>query len=943
MLTPGDKMTPQLPTMTPQEFVARWRDAGFGERQGAQSFFNDLCGLVGHATPAGYGDPETFTFEKWVPGGFADAYFEEHFGWEFKGQDAQLDGAFDQLLRYQVHLKTPPLLIVSSFETIRIQTNFPGMETARYDLGIGELEQPERLGLVRDMFFAPRRFRERLRSVHAVTRDTASLFQSIVMDMEARNEDPERLARYLNQLVFCLYSEDAGLLPEGLFTRIVGQHYRDPATFDEAIRSLFRLMATGGHAGADQIAHFNGDLFNVVDTVELSTVALQRLGEACERNWRDVEPSIFGTLFERALDASKRAQTGAHYTGADDIELVVEPVLMTPLRREWGETQAAIEKLLDTEQDANAVVATTQRAGPDPLNALATALRTRAREELEAFRERLASVRVLDPACGSGNFLYIALRSLLDLERELIDFAAVQGWRALTPTVQPDQMLGLETNHYAAELARTALWIGYIQWHQANGFPYTQRPILTPLDTIRQTDAILDLSDPGHPAEPEWPAAEFIVGNPPFLGGKLLRNGLGNEYVDALFKQYDGKVPAEADLVCYWFDKAQREIEAGQVKRAGLLATQGIRGGANRRVLQRIKETGDIFMAWSDHPWVLDGAAVHISIVGFDDGAELEQTLDGQPVPAINANLTVGVDLTAAKRLAENLGIAFMGDTKGGPFDIPDKLARQMLSSPNPHGKGNEDVVRPWVNGRDITDRSRGMWIIDFGDTPIDQAVLYEAPFEFVNRHVRPTRINNRRALYANNWWWHMEPRPGMRGALNGLTRYIATPRVTKHRLFAWIASDTLSDSAIIAVAREDDYTFGVLHSRFHELWARGMGTQLREVESGFRYTPTTCFETFPFPQPTEEQRDAISAAAAELDRLREGWLNPEGVSAAELRKRTLTNLYNQRPMWLENIHARLDAAVADAYDWPADMADGEILERLLALNLERAEAETNS
>ena len=281
--------------------------------------------------------------------------------WEFKGQDAQLDGAFGQLLRYQVHLKTPPLLIVSSFETIRIQTNFPGMETARYDVGIAELEQPERLGLVRDVFFAPQRFRERLRSVDAVTRETASLFQSIVVDMEAQNEDPERLARYLNQLVFCLYSEDAGLLPEGLFTRIVAQYYRDPATFDRAIRSLFAQMATGGFSGTDEIAHFNGDLFNVVDTVELSTNARQRLGEACKRNWRDIEPSIFATLFERALDASNRAQMGAHYTGAKGIELVVEPVVMTPLRREWEETRAAIGELLDAEQDSNTVVATTQR------------------------------------------------------------------------------------------------------------------------------------------------------------------------------------------------------------------------------------------------------------------------------------------------------------------------------------------------------------------------------------------------------------------------------------------------------------------------------------------------------------------------------------------------------------------------------------------------------
>ena len=313
-----------------------------------------------------------------------------------------------------------------------------------------------------------------------------------------------------------------------------------------------------------------------------------------------------------------------------------------------------------------------------------------------------------------------------------------------------------------------------------------------------------------------------LLGIVPFVGQYVLASITG---VDALFAQYNGKVPAEADLVCYWFDKAQREIETGSVKRAGLLATQGIRGGANRRVLQRIKETGDIFMAWSDHPWVLEGAAVHISIVGFDDGSEGERALDGQSVPAINANLTVGVDLTAAKRLKENLGIAFMGDTKGGPFDIPDELAQRMLSSPNPHGKSSEEVVQPWVNGRDITGRRRGMWIIDFGDMSLEQAARYETPFEYVNSNVRPQREKSKSTIA--NWWLHERPRPDMRKALQGINRYVATPRVSKHRLFAWMGSETLSDSAIITFARDDDYTFGVLQSRFHELWALAMGTQL--------------------------------------------------------------------------------------------------------------------
>ena len=937
-------MTPQLPTMTPQEFAGRWHDAGFGERQGAQSFFNDLCGLVGHATPAAYSDPEAFTFEKSVPGGFADAYFEEHFGWEFKGQDAQLDSAFDQLLRYQVHLKTPPLLIVSSFETIRIQTNFPGMETARYDVGIAELEQPDQLGLVRDAFFAPQRYRERLRSVDAVTRETASLFQSIVVDMEARNEDTERLAHYLNQLVFCLYSEDAGLLPEGLFTRIVAQHYREPTTFDEAIRSLFRLMATGGHAGADQIAQFNGDLFNVVDTVELSTVALQRLGEACDRNWRDIEPSIFGTLFERALDASKRAQTGAHYTGADDIELVVEPVVMTPLRREWQETRAAIDKLLDSEQESNAVLATTQRTGFEPLTTLVTALRTTARERLDAFRQRLASVKVLDPACGSGNFLYIALRSLLDLEQEVIDFAAVNGWHGLTPSVQPDQMLGLEINHYAAELARTALWIGYIQWHHANGFRYTQQPLLIPLDTIRQTDAILDLTNPDNPAEPEWPAAEFIVGNPPFLGGRLLLTQFGDAYVKALYGLYGKRIPNSSDICCYWLEKARALIEMGKCSRAGLLATQGVRFQSNRAVMSRIKETGDIFEAYADMNWVLDGATVHISVVCFDDGSADVRMLDGVVVSNINIDLTAGTDLTLAKRLQENLDIAFRGIDKIGEFDIDEATAISMMGQSNPDGRTNRDVIKRWINGKDITERSRDVWAIDFGvNLPEAEAALYEAPFEYVKRVVRPTRIKNRMRWRADNWWLHGSPASTMRQKLSSLTQYIATPKVSKHRFFVWLTADMLPSNLVIAIASEDDYMLGVLSSSIHELWARSVGSQLRESESGGTYTPTTCFQTFPFPRPTEGQREAIGAAAAELNSLREGWLNPPGVSAAELRKRTLTNLYNQRSTWLENIHARLDAAVADAYGWAADLPDTEILERLLALNLERAKAETTT
>ena len=456
--------------------------------------------------------------------------------------------------------------------------------------------------------------------------------------------------------------------------------------------------------------------------------------------------------------------------------------------------------------------------------------------------------------------------------------------------------------------------------------------------SIQRADSILACDGAGHPQEQEWRPAEFIIGNPPFLGGKLLRANLGDEYVDALFSVYHGRVSAEADLVCYWFEKARDMLDRECTMRVGLLATQGIRGGANRNVLRRIKESGDIFLAWPDQPWVLEGAAVHTSIVGFDDGSETVRELDGETVGSINANLMTGPDITEARRLKENRGAAFQGPVKVGSFDIPGSLAQEMLASPNPDSRDNRDVLSPWLNGRDVTERSRGKWIIDFQDMPLEQAALYEAPFEYVKKHVLPLREGNRDRQRRTNWWRLGRSGEDLREAVRPLTRFIVTPRVSKHRVFVWVIPETLPDSAVVAIARDDDYTFGVLHSRFHEVWARAMVTQLREVESGFRYTPTTCFETFPFPEPTDAQREAIAEAARKLDELRQGWLNPTGLTASQLKQRTLTNLYNARPTWLKNLHEQLDHAVADSYGWPHDLPTSEILERLLALNLQRAD-----
>ena len=851
-------MTPREPGLHPDKFVAKWRGVQFGEKQASQEMFLDVCALVGHPTPVEYGNSAVFTFEKWVPGGFADAYLEGAFGWEFKGSDDDLNAALNQLLRYQVHLKTPPLLIVSSFHTIWIQTNFQGMETVRHVIPIRDLDQPSNLNKLRYAFFAPAELRPG-RSVEAVTRETADLFQGIVADMEQHNEDPERLARYLNQIVFCLYAEDAGLLAGRPFSQIVKEHFKDPELFEQAVGNLFAQMAGGGMFGATPVAHFNGDLFINAETIKLSEAALQRLGVAAQKNWRDIEPSIFGTLFERALDASKRSHLGAHYTGAEDIMLVVEPVVMAPLRAEWESVQREVGNLVIEDDAETAWV------------------------RLAAFQQRLFEVEVLDPACGSGNFLYLALRSLLNLEKQVIDVAATHGWENLVPTVKPDQMLGLEINPYAAELARTALWIGYIQWHQNNGFPYTHSPILTPLVSIRKTDAILAEGDTGDPREPEWPAAEFIVGNPPFLGHVPFRTQLGDDYVEAVYSLYGNRIPNSSDLCCYWLEKARAHIEAGDCRRAGLLATQAIRFQSNRTVLLRIKGSGDIFDAASDKNWILDGAAVHISIICFDDGSESDRTLDGQAVSHINADLTGGPDLTQAKPLAENQNLAFQGIGKVGDFDISEATAAKMLAQPNPDGRPNEDVIKRWINGIDIAQRPRNVWAIDFGvDMPLTEAALYEAPFEYVKEKVMPERIKNKMPWRAENWWRHGYPATTMRHALSPLQRYIATPKVAKHRFFVWLTSDMLASNLAIAIASDDDYMLGVLSSSIHESWARHLGSQLRESDSGGTYTPTTCFETFPFPEPNGEQREAITEAARELNKLREGWLNPPNTPKSE-------------------------------------------------------------
>jgi hypothetical protein len=926
--------------MTPQEFVAKWRPSTLKERSGSQEHFIDLCRMLGHETPAqADSDGVWFTFERGAEKstggqGWADVWKKGFFAWEYKGKHKDLDAAYAQLLRYCDALLNPPLLVVSDMETIVVHTNFNNAVKREIRIGFDDLTTEAGQATLRAVFNKPESLRAE-ETPEGVTKKAAADFSKLAESLRDRGHDSEEAAHFLIRILFCLFAEDIKLLPDKLVSRLVAETREDPATFGRQLKALFGHMAIGGYFGLDRIPHFNGGLFDDDTILELTRDDLRILHRVSQLDWSSIEPSILGTLFERGLDPSKRSQIGAHYTSRDDILLIVEPVLMRPLRRRWDEVRAEVEK-----------VASEWRVAPAAGGKKAK-LRNQLQKLLHSFADEIADTKVLDPACGGGNFLYVALRELLNLEKEVITLSTSLGFPLSIPTSDPRQLYGIEINEYAHELAQATVWIGYIQWLHENGFGWPAEPLLKKLDNIEHKDAILAFDADGNPVEPEWPEAIVVIGNPPFLGDKKMRAELGDRYTDAVRQLYSERLPGGVDLCCYWFEKARTMIEADRLQRAGLLATQGIRGGANRTVLERIKETGGIFWAHSDRTWILDGAAVHVSMVGFDNRTEASRILDGDPVRDINANLSGAANFTVARVLVENHGISFVGASPKGAFEITATTAHEMLpAAGNPDGRPNSDVLRPLAAAVDLAQRNRGLWTIDFGLMPLEDAAQYERPFEHLKERVYPVRSRNRRAVYAQRWWQYAEARPGMRTALAELSRFIATPRHSKHRLMVWVNSCALANDSTIVFAREDDYFYGVLHSRVHELWARRQGTQVRERESGFRYTPTTCFDTFPFPwppgkEPVDDPRvQAIAAAAKDLVEKRDRWLNPEGTSEAELKKRALTNLYNQRPTWLDLAHKRLDEAALDAYAWPHDLTDDQILERLLALNLQRAAEE---
>ncbi len=1045
--------------MTPGFFKEKWAKFSGKESAAYQEHFNDLCRMLGVPTPI-EADPtgnDSFCFQKRVAKdaelfefdaaggvqptkekrGFADVWKRDCFGWEYKGPGEDLEDAYRQLLRYRESLLNPPLLIVCDFHRYIVRTNFNGAVQETHDFTNAEIDSPAALRVLRAALAKPEKLRPQ-ETTADVTKKLAEKIAAIALSLQGREavelanaktrrahsvaqKKNLRIARFLNRLVFCFFAEDTGLLPANIFAEVCAIGLKDPKRFAETLEDLFKCMAKGGRFGTHKIRHFNGHLFEDATVFELLPAEIEQLADAASSDWQSIRPAIMGTLFERALDDSQRTQLGAYYTSEEDIKILVEPVLMAPLRREWLSIRQSLTPLLAKGKPTSAP-----------------------RDTLAAFQKKLAGVTVLDPACGSGNFLYVGLQLLLGLEKEIITAAAQFGF-TFTPEVSVQQLRAIEINSYAYELAQVSVQIGALQWRRDNGFDNDRTPVLQNLDGFENKDALLNETFRKKPknlkaaqaeehdgqdelfkvyTEREWPACDVIVGNPPFLGDKLMRKELGKQlgadYPKSLWEVFGDRLPRASNLCCYWFEKARQQINDGKCARAGLLATTAITQGKSRHVIERIVECGHIFFVISDRDWILDGANVRICMVGWTSADSTEPTMrDGVEIKGVNADLTVGNNLTRKMRLLANTGRCFMGTTKVGAFDIKQETALGWLPQPNPHGKPNSDVLRPFRNGSDLVREDSHRWIVDFGSgTGMESAALYGYPFGHVDQRVKLKRLKNNNKWRRDNWWLLGRTLPDFRKATTGLSRYIGTARVAKHRLFVWQDSPVLPDSKVIAVAFDDDFHFGILHSRIHEIWTNA--TCAKHAGERRTYKPTDCFETFPFPFPDDTVQDplqtvakfraahyhndqssvlredppptlpaehhvAIAAAAKELNEYRERWLNPpewtqtrtltfpgsadgpwvryidaqtvdsqtgvgtvcytrleprDAECAAKLKKRTLTNLYNERPSWLDLAHKRLDAAVAAAYGWPADLSDDEMLSRLLELNLARAAAE---
>jgi len=1066
--------TPDLDT-----FITRWAASGAAERANYQLFLSELCDLLGVERPRpATDDPSAnaYVFEKPVPlahgtTGFIDLYRRGCFVLEAKqgsapprplgegggeglsspdpqtlsltlsqgarepaprgrkkrgtavrgtaGWDTALERARAQAQTYARSLppgeiaggRPPFLIVVDVGNTIDLYSEFtrsggnyvPFPDPHHFRLRLDDLRDEASRDLLRAVWDTPLSLDPARRSAR-VTRAIAERLAELAKTLEQAH-DADTVAHFLMRCLFTMFAEDVGLLPEGAFTQLLADLRPDPVGFKPLVEHLWHSMNTGGFSVALRrpILRFNGGLFADPTALPLDGEQIALLIDAARADWRDVEPAIFGTLLERALDPRERHKLGAHYTPRAYVERLVEPTVIAPLRGEWAGVQAAALRHHQRGDDGAALA------------------------EVEAFLHRLAHVTVLDPACGSGNFLYVTLEQMKRLEGEALNLLrdlggaprlALEGF-----TVTPQQFRGIEVNPRAAAIAELVLWIGYLQWHRrTRGEVAPAEPIIRDFHNIERRDAVLawdrvePLTGPDgrpvtrwdgrttkrHPATGElvpdeaaqtpvwryvnprpaaWPAADFVVGNPPFIGAKRMRDALGDDYIDALMAAWP-EIPQATDYVTRWWHKAATLVRNGNIRSFGLITTNSLSQAFNRRAIEphlnAVDKPLSLSFAVADHPWVdsTDGAAVRISMTAAIPG-RAEGTLlvvaeehaesassSGDLVKAtftrrgiIHSDLTVGVDVSIAKELEANYGLCAVGmKTIGSGFILNQEEALHYGVGPSSEVS---KYVRPYLSGRDFASTTRGVYVIDFfGLTENEVRSNFPELYQHLLIKVKPFRDVNRNRIFREQWWVIGHPRPVFREFTRELARYVVTIETAKHRYFAFVPSATTPDSTLVTFGFDDAYYLGVLSSTVHVTWALATGGTLEDRP---RYNKTRCFETFPFPDASDTQRAAIRTLAEQLDahRKRQQALHP---------RLTLTDMYNvlaklragealneaERRVHeqglvaiLRQLHDELDLAVLEAYGWgdlikkglSADLADSADLRSPEASTLKSAQS----
>jgi hypothetical protein len=1047
------------------DFITRWQQSGGSERANFQTFANELCDVLGvpRPTPASetaignayhFEHPVTFIHTGSQSRGFVDLYRAGHFVMEAKqgvsGDQPESDpqaalladlpkatrkghgtrgtrGWDDTMMRARNQADGyaravsrtdgwPPLLMVVDVgHVIEVYADFSGQgqgytqypDGNRYRIFLDDLREPKVLDRLRTIWTDPHAL-DPSKITAQVTREVADRLAALGKSFEGQGHAPEAVANFLMRCLFTMFAEDVELIPKESFSDLLKRLRGHPEHAAPALADLWQVMDAGGFSGVlmTDLKRFNGGLFKDASALPLSELQLSLLIDAAAKDWREVEPAIFGTLLERALDKKQRHKLGAHYTPRAYVERLVVPTIMEPLRADWRNVQAAALTL----------------ANQGKLE--------QARETVHAFHTQLCEIRVLDPACGSGNFLYVALELMKRLEGEVTALLAELGEEqaALSLaglTVDPHQFLGLELNPWASAVAELVLWIGYLQWHfRTHGKASPSEPVLRDFRNIENRDAVLTfegtkarLDDAGQPVtrwdgettimhpvtgeqvpDPaarvavldyikprpaEWPNADFIIGNPPFIGNKRMRDALGDGYAEALRAAYP-KIPQSADFVMYWWDKAAlaargwkpatEKARAKGTRRFGLITTNSLRQTFNRKVLEPhladTKTPLSLTFAIPDHPWVDsgDGAAVRIAMTVAEKGKAAgrlltiaeevkgENEADGRAVRfetqigKIFANLRTGADIAGASALAANSGLAHQGVIPVGEgFRISAEQAKHYFSE-----AVEARVLRPYINGKQFIDAAQPDYIIDFlGLSILEVQDKYPGLYQVILDKVKPQRDNVNRKGHRETWWIFGEPRKTMRPALDTLGRYIATCRTAKQRVFAFLGSDILPDTKLIAIGLGDGWHLSMLSSRFHVAWSIASGGWLG-VGNDASYNHAQCFKPFPFPDATEAQKVHLCDLGEKLDAHRKArqTAHPElsltamynlleKLRAGERIEGKDREIYDQGLVGiLRDLHDQIDAAVADAYGWPADLSDGEILHRLVDLNRERAAEE---